>query len=117
MDLTATFVAAAAAKPPAGYKLDGINLIPILLDQQPPQQRTFYWRVDRSNYQMRAIRHGKWKYIDDAGSMDLLFDLEEDISERVNMVYQHPELVHELKQRLADWEAEMDREPKTFTIR
>jgi arylsulfatase A-like enzyme len=65
---------------------------------------------------MRAIRHGRWKYIDDAGTMDLLFDLQNDISERRNLCYQHPEKVEELKQRLAAWEAEMASEPKTFTV-
>ena len=85
--------------------------------QQASQtDRTFYWRVNRSNYRMRAIRHGDWKYIDDAGTMDLLFDLKNDISERKNLCYQNPEKVKELKTLLAAWEAEMDAEPKTFTV-
>lgn len=117
MDLTATFVAAAGAAPPEGYQFDGINLLPILRGEEPATLRTFCWRVNRSNYRMRAIRHGNWKYIDDAGTMDLLFDLEHDVGERVNLCYQHPERVAELKQRLATWEAMMDAEPKTFTVR
>src|SRR6476659_2325265 len=58
MDLTATFLAAAGASPPSGRYLDGINLLPILTGQQPPQERTFYWRVNRSLRQQKAIRHG-----------------------------------------------------------
>ncbi|MCR9292013.1 MAG: sulfatase-like hydrolase/transferase [bacterium] len=117
MDLTATFVQAAGASAPADYVFDGVDLLPLLRGDQPQQERTLYWRVDRANDRMRAIRHGKWKYIDDSGSMDLLFDLEADISERVNLVYQHPQIVRELKSRLAEWETEMDAEPKTFTVR
>ncbi|MCA9079147.1 MAG: sulfatase-like hydrolase/transferase [Planctomycetaceae bacterium] len=117
MDLTATFTAAAGAKPPEGYKLDGINLIPILTGEQPEQERTFYWRIDRSNRKMRAIRHGQWKYLDDGGTMDLLFDLSQDIGERHNLCFTHPEIVADLKERLKAWEAEMEAEPKTFTIR
>ena len=66
---------------------------------------------------MRAIRYGKWKYIDDGGTMDLLFDLEADISEHNNLCYRHPEIVGDLKKRLVAWEQEMDNEPKTFTVR
>ena len=116
MDLTATFLAAAQATPPNDYQLDGIDLMPVLSQQASQTDRTFYWRVNRSNYRMRAIRHGDWKYIDDAGTMDLLFDLKNDISERKNLCYQNPEKVKELKKLLAAWEAEMDAEPKTFTV-
>jgi N-acetylgalactosamine-6-sulfatase len=118
MDLTATFVAAAGAEPPQGYKLDGINLLPIIQGDQPQMDdRMFCWRIQRSNRQMRAIRFGKWKYLDDGGTMDLLFDLENDISERRNLNFQHPEIVRDLKARLVAWEQEMDDEPKTFTVR
>ena len=49
--------------------------------------------------------------------MDLLFNLADDVGERVNLCYQRPEKVVELKERLAAWEAEMEAEPKTFTVR
>ncbi len=118
MDLTAMFAAAAGAKPPTDYKFDGVNLLPILQGNQPPlDDRMFCWRIDRSNRKMRAIRVGKWKYLDDGGTMDLLFDLEKDISEHKNLCYQHPEIVKELKTKLVSWEQEMEAEPKTFTIR
>lgn len=116
MDLTATFMSVAGTLAPKDYQLDGIDLVPILCDEALQVERTFYWRVNRSNYRMRAIRHGHWKYIDDAGTMDLLFDLKNDISERRNLCYQHPKKVKELKQLLAAWEAEMASEPKTFTV-
>lgn len=127
MDLTATFLAAATDQltdsnakskiqnlksPP----LDGINLLPILQGQQPTQDRTFYWRVNRSNRQQKAIRHGDWKYVQDA-AVDLLFNLKEDISERRDVSIHHPEILADLKARLKNWEAEMDRSPTTFIVR
>jgi arylsulfatase A-like enzyme len=48
-----------------------------------PVERTFFWRIDRSNRKQKAIRHEKWKYINDGNNLDLLFDLEADIGERV----------------------------------
>jgi arylsulfatase A-like enzyme len=117
MDLSATFCAIAGAKPPDGYAFDGVNLLPILRGEQPEMDRTFCWRIDRSNRKMRAVRHGSWKYIDDGGTMDLLFDLSSDIGERVNLHRQFPAKVKELKVLLQQWEDEIAREPKTFLVR
>ncbi len=107
MDLHATFLAAAGIAPPTTKPLDGIDLVP-LLTGQPARERTFYWRIDRSNRKQHAIRQGKWKYLNDGNTMDLLFDLEADIGERTDLGYQHPDLMKQLKGKLAAWEAEMD---------
>ena len=117
MDLTATFAAISGAQPPAGYEFDGMNLIPLVTGaDRTVTDRTFCWRIDRSNRKMRAVRRGKWKYLDDGGTMDLLFDLENDIGERRNLYRVHPEIVADLKVRLAEWEEEVAREPKTFQV-
>jgi arylsulfatase A len=117
MDLTSTFIAAAGATPPVGYRLDGLDLLPLVSTKSSPSERMFCWRINRANRKMRAIRFGKWKYIDDGGTMDLLFDLEADIGERINLCYRHHDIVEDLKQRLVAWEAEVDAEPKSFTVR
>jgi arylsulfatase A-like enzyme len=114
MDLTATFLAIAGAK--SNRSLDGINLLPILAREQPPQERTLYWRVNRSNRHQKAIRHGEWKYVLD-GAVDLLFNLKDDIGERHDLGFHHPEIVADLKARLKTWEAEMDASPTTFLVR
>ncbi len=125
MDLHATFLALGV--PPSGGKtsphpspafpakagtpnkpLDGINLIPLLTGDAQPIERTFFWRIDRSNRKQKAIRHGKWKYINDGNTMDLLFNLDTDISERTDLGYQHPDILADLKAKLKAWEAEMD---------
>jgi arylsulfatase A-like enzyme len=116
MDLTATFLAAAGGAPPAGRQLDGINLLPILTGEAPPQERTFYWRIHRSNRQQKAIRHGDWKYVQDGG-VDLLFNLQDDLSERRDLGYRRPDILNDLQARLKAWEDEMDASPTTFVVR
>ena len=116
MDLTATFLAAAGANPPASRQLDGINLLPILTGDEPSQERTFCWRVNRSTRQQKAIRHGDWKYIQDGG-VDLLFNLKDDIGERRDLGYQNQSIIADLKARLKTWEEEMGRSPTTFLVR
>src|SRR5262245_33754285 len=116
MDLTTTFLAAAGVTPPTDRPFDGLNLIPILTGQEPQRDRTFCWRVNRSNRQMKAIRHGDWKYVQDA-AVDMLFNLNDDISERRDLSIYHPEVLADLKGRLKAWEEEMDRSPTTFIVR
>ncbi len=116
MDLTATFVAAAGAKPAAERPLDGIDLVPILSGAEPARERTFAWRISRATRQQKAVRHGTWKYIQD-GNVEMLFDLAADIGERRDLSFARPEKFAELKQRLREWESEVDREPTDFLVR
>jgi len=80
-------------------------------------ERSFCWRLDRTNRKMKAIRQGKYKYIDDGGTMDLLFDLETDPGERVNLHARFPERSAELKAKLKAWEAEMDASDYEIQVR
>lgn len=113
MDLSATFVAAAGAKPTA--TLDGIDLVPILTGEKPEIERTLCWRIQRSDRQMKAVRQGNWKYVQD-GPVDMLFNLKDDISERTDLNYQHPEIVQKLKKALADWEEEVEKNPPSIRV-
>lgn len=117
MDLTATFLKAAGGTLPEDRPFDGIDLIPHLTGAEPVVERTFYWRMDRTNRKMKAIRHGKYKYLDDGGTMDLLFDLEADPGERVNLHYRHPDISAGLKAKLKTWEAEMDASDYDMQVR
>ena len=91
--------------------------MPLLTGDAKPVDRTFYWRMDRTIRKQKAIRHGKWKYVNDANTMDLLFDLEADISEHTNLGYQHPEILTDLKARLKTWEAEMDASDREIWVK
>jgi arylsulfatase A-like enzyme len=117
MDLHATFLAAAGITTPAPKPLDGINLLPLLTGDAKPVERTFFWRIDRSNRKQKAIRHGPWKYINDGNTMDLLFNLNDDIGERNDLGYQHPEILEDLKARLKTWEDEIDATRREILVR
>jgi arylsulfatase A-like enzyme len=117
MDLSATFLTAAGGRLPKEKPFDGVDLLPLVSGETKVEERDFCWRMQRSNRTMKAIRRGKWKYVNDGNTMDLLFDLEVDAGERTNMNFRYPEVVAELKKRLADWEAEMDAEEKEVLVR
>jgi arylsulfatase A-like enzyme len=117
MDLSATFLTAAGGRLPKEKPFDGVDLLPLVSGETKVEERDFCWRMQRSNRTMKAIRRGKWKYVNDGNTMDLRFDLEIDAGERTNMNFRYPEVVAELKKRLADWEAEMDAEEKEVLVR
>jgi arylsulfatase A-like enzyme len=116
MDLTATILAATGTQPPADRKLDGINLLPLLEQDQPVIERTFCWRVERTARHQKAIRHGQWKFVQD-DMVEMLFDLENDVSERHDLFYRKPEIVRDLKRRLAAWEADVASSKPAFVVK
>ena len=113
MDLSATILAAAGV--PIPKTMDGIDLLPILKGEQPAVERTFGWRVDRSRRKMKALRHGDWKYVQD-DLVEMLFNLRDDIGERHNLYYERLDKVKELKAKLAEWEADVDKVPPPIRI-
>ena len=115
MDLTATILAACKVSPPAGRKLDGIDLLP-LLDGDQVVERTFFWRINRPDRKQKAVRQGSWKYVLDS-SFELLFDLSRDPGERKTLAYQHPDKVQALREKLAAWEKEMAKEKPAFVVK
>ena len=116
MDLTATILAAAGVPLPMDAPMDGIDLLPILRGKQEPVlDRTFCWRVDRTRRKMKAIRHGDWKYVKD-DMVEMLFNLRDDIGEHDDLYYEHLDKVKELKEKLAAWEAEVDKVPPPILI-
>lgn len=116
MDLTATIAAAAGAKPPADKPLDGIDLLPILRGEKPELDRTFFWRVDRTGRRQKAVRQGTWKFMQD-DMVEMLFDLKDDVSERRDLAYRHPEQLARLKELLRNWEADMERAAPPFVVK
>jgi arylsulfatase A-like enzyme len=118
MDVTATIVAAARAKPPATYRPEGIDIVETLQAERPVQ-RTLFWRMPpplgpagEPGVTQRAVRRGDWKYLDDRGQY-LLFDLRADPGERHDLAQQRPELMRELRALVGKWEANVDAEVKS----
>jgi arylsulfatase A-like enzyme len=116
MDLTATILSACGGVPDKARPLDGIDLSPLLRGERPPQERTFFWRVSRKDRHQKAVRHGRWKYVLD-GALPLLFDLETDAGERIDLGYRHSEELRELQALLAAWEAELAKHPPPVLVR
>jgi hypothetical protein len=56
-----------------------------------------------------AVRRGPWKLvIQSRNHSPELYNLTEDIREMNNLALEHPELVKELQEKLAQWEQDVD---------
>jgi arylsulfatase A-like enzyme len=118
LDIVPT-IAAAVGAPPRG-DWDGKNLLPLLQRKAPDEAH--HWHVWDTGREW-AVREGDWKLrvnIDPEKNEQTsrtyniriptgvqLYNLREDIGERVNLVDRHPDVVESLRTRYAHWRAEM----------
>lgn len=104
MDLFTTCVALAGAPQPADRPIDGLDISPVLLDDEPgPRQTLFFYR----DTEVTAVRHGPWKahFKTQSGygqpkpephDPPLLYNLDRDPSEKIDVARRQPEVVAEL---------------------
>jgi len=120
MDIMATALAAAGLEPPAGYELDGRNLLPLLSGQakQPVHENLFWagqlaqkWVTNQGGMgdEMTAppawaVRQGRWmlRYWSHVDRHEL-YDLEIDRGERNEIAARHTDTVQALKSAYARW--------------
>ena len=103
MDWTATILSAAGAAADSKLSLDGMDMIPLLTGKEKEVDRTLYWRIFQRK-QQKAVRDGKWKWLQDEKGNEYLFDLADDPSEKNNVKEKFAEISLRLKNKYSDWE-------------
>jgi arylsulfatase A-like enzyme len=94
-------------------ELDGVDLMPALEgDDDYLNTRPLFWRF----YKQRAVRQGRWKYLQAGIAREYLFDLESDTHESVNLIGEYPEIAESLRQTYLQWTSEMQREDELVEI-
>jgi arylsulfatase A-like enzyme len=110
-DITASILAATNTPLPAGARLEGINLLPILAGQAAAVERTLFWRTYYANRRMRAVRNGDWKLIVD-GESAMVFNLRNDVGERNDLARERQDVARRLRPLIDVWERDVDAEAK-----
>ena len=105
MDLTASILAATGTPVPPDAELEGINLLPILEGRSSQAERTLFWRRGTQ----KAVRRGDWKLLVNGNEL-FLFNLRDDIGERVDLARERTDLVKALRSLITAWEADVDEE-------
>lgn len=118
MDIAPTIIAAAGASLPAGYTMDGADILPVAMGKTGSPHDAIFWK----NGEQSAVRRGKWKLVIKgnpygrttetrkplAGDDEVfLSDLEADPGETVNLRHKNPAMVDELQSILRKWDIGM----------
>ena len=114
LDWMPTIAQLAGAKLPAGHKIDGKSLMPILQDTNAKtRHERFFWQLG----EQWAVREGDWKLVVNANDTDrskvegdekvFLSNLARDVSERNNVAKENPEIVERLTELYEEWAAEV----------
>lgn len=104
LDIAATALALAGARPDPAYPLDGADLMPYLTGKASggPHERLF-WKA----YPSYAVREGDWKLLAnltaDGKPVVMLFDLAKDPAETRDLAVQYPEVVKRLQGEWDGW--------------
>ena len=103
LDIFPTAVAAAGGTMPADRPIDGIDLLPYLEGGKPgPPHEALFWRMGPRH----AIRKGTWKLVQMAAQPEL-YDLAADIGETTDLAAGKPDILKDLAQTYAAWDAQM----------
>ncbi|RED47814.1 arylsulfatase [Seonamhaeicola aphaedonensis] len=79
-------------------KIDGISYAPTLLgnDNQQEKHNYLYWEFNERQGPIQAVRKDNWKAVKFDKKPVELYDLNQDISEQINVAEQYPEKAQEL---------------------
>ncbi|MGC5054765.1 sulfatase family protein [Micromonospora sp. DT48] len=110
LDLTATLINAGGTGPDDRYPLDGVSLLPWLVDGAAFPEHDLFWRTSSQG----ALRSGRYKYLYDRrersvlgnwprrdGPFHLMYDLAVESREQADIARHHPEKLAEMR---ATWE-------------
>ena len=109
-DLSASILAAAQVEPPAGRRLDGIDVLRYVAERRSPRRRTLFWRQRRGEKTWRAVRDGDLKYVSLTDGSDFeehLFDLARDPGEKNDLATDRPAALATIKRLLTVWEEDV----------
>ncbi len=119
VDFFPTLQAVTGQEPTAEQKLDGVDLLPLLTNQQPLGREALYWHYPHYHHGGASphgvIRKGQFRLIEHFdGTQAELYDIENDIGETVNLVYSMPEKAKELLNGLRQWRREVGAQMPTL---
>lgn len=121
IDFYPTFLSVAKQQAKSDIIVDGVDLIPLLTRGTPVKREALYWHYPSEtgkwiNRMASAVRMGDYKLINFYnGNRFELYNLKEDIGEKINLADKMPEKLKELQFKLAAWRKEVNAEIPLIT--
>ncbi|OAQ40354.1 N-acetylgalactosamine-6-sulfatase [Pedobacter psychrophilus] len=116
VDFYPTFTSAAGADVKGKELLDGVNLLPLWVNDKKLDRDVLFWHYPSetgqwTNKMSSAVRKGDFKLIEFYNDHHLeLYNIKNDISEKNNLAKELPAKTKELKKLLDDWRTEVNAE-------
>lgn len=106
LDIAATALSLAGAKPAPGNPLDGVDLVPCITGAKSgdPHERLF-WRTGGGTH--LALRESNWKLVLHEHAEAELYDLAQDPNERTDIAAANLARVRDLRTKLMQWHGEL----------
>ena len=105
LDVMPTILEAAGVTLPEEHRLDGVSLLPLLLDGEAPAPRTLFWAYQ----EQAALRRGPWKLVVEATGQEgvALYNLDADFGETNDLSDAEPQRVEALMADLEAWRVDV----------
>ncbi|MFP6667984.1 MAG: sulfatase-like hydrolase/transferase, partial [Pirellulales bacterium] len=103
LDLMPTMLQLASLPTDLERKLDGVSLVPLLVEGKSLGQRQLFWNGV-------AMRDGPWKLITNTKGLKggpALFNLADDLGEKNNVAARHPKRVNQMLAALKAWKSDV----------
>lgn len=115
VDFFPTMLELAGVSPSTQTQLEGLSFLPLLYGKDNFPERSIYWHFPHHRKEGlsmgAAIRKGKWKYIYEfEKEKEYLYNLDEDLSEKSNLITTNPDKAKELSAELRLWQEKTDAE-------
>lgn len=111
VDILPTFVDIVGGELPSSQLYDGESILPVLSGNKYNKLRPLFWHYPHYHHDRPsgAVRLGKYKLIEfyDDGHLEL-YNLEDDVGEKHNLVNQMPGKANQLWALLYDWRISVD---------
>jgi len=102
MDIFPTMVSMTGGELPAGVELDGVDIMPLLVEGKSLPERSLFWRHRKE----KVIRKGPWKLLMQ-GTSRHLYNLSDDIGEKNDLAAARPGMVKAMEAEFLAWEADV----------
>ena len=113
MDLLPTFLDASGIRKTKDHEIHGISIMPLLRGEKVENNRAFFWE-DQYNL---GVRRGNWKLVHRFYEEEpFLYNLADDMGERVNVAAIHPGIVADLLAAHETWRKQYYPNPIPRTV-
>jgi arylsulfatase A-like enzyme len=113
VDFLPTLAAATGAKLPEGVTLDGVDILPLLVDGEDPERDALFWHYphhgNQGGFPGGAVLVDGWKWIVRYGATPVgeLYRLDDDLEEAHDLAAAEPERAARMSARFDAWCAEV----------